>query len=83
MLTPKLRTAVTGYMDVIGYMYVDSEASEQTGGEGAGEREDSTPRRLLCRPFGKWVAKDRSPGQRLGLVLENPSIPVIMDRILG
>jgi len=70
MLTPKLRTAVMGYMDVIGYMFVDAESEE-------------TARRLLCRPFGKWVAKDRSPGQRLGLLVEKPSIPVIIDRILG
>ncbi len=78
MLTPKLRTAVMGYMDVIGYFYVDSEATE------ASEEEDKeTARRLLCRPFGKWIAKDRSPGQRLGLVVEDPSIPVIVDRILG
>ena len=70
MLTPKLRTAVMGYMDVIGYMFVDAESEE-------------TARRLLCRPFGKWVAKDRSPGQRLGLMVEKPSIPVIIDRILG
>lgn len=78
MLTPKLRAAVMGYMDVIGYMYVDSEAAAEEETE-----EDETPRRLLCRPHQKWVAKDRSPGQRLGLVVEDPSIPVIIDRILG
>lgn len=76
MLTPKLRAAVMGYMDVIGYMYVDSEGDTE-------EDADQTPRRLLCRPQGKWVAKDRSPGQRLGMVVENPSIPTIIDRILG
>lgn len=79
MLTPKLRAAVMGYMDVIGYFYVDSEAAEEAK-EGD---EDQTPRRLLCRPFGKWVAKDRSPGQRLGLVVEDPSVSIIIDRILG
>lgn len=79
MLTPKLRAAVMGYMDIIGYMYVDSEAAE----EAKEEDEDQTPRRLLCRPFSKWVAKDRSPGQRLGLVIEDPSMPAIVDRILG
>ena len=78
MLTPKLRAAVMGYMDIIGYMYVDSEAAK----EAAEGDEDQTPRRLLCRPFDKWVAKDRSPGQRLGLVVDNPSIPIIVDRIL-
>jgi len=74
-LTPKLRASVMGYMDVIGYLYVDSEAAE--------ENEDETPRRLLCRPFGKWIAKDRSPGQRLGLVVEDPTIPIIINQILG
>jgi hypothetical protein len=80
-LTPKLRTAIMGYMDIIGYMYVDSESSPDEGPDEV--RKDSTQRRLLCRPFGKWLAKDRSPGQRLGLVVENPTIPVIIDRILG
>lgn len=78
MLTPKLRAAVMGYMDVIGYMYVDSEVAIEESTE-----EDETPRRLLCRPYQKWLAKDRSPGQRLGLVTEDPSIPVIINRILG
>ena len=78
MLTPKLRAAVMGYMDVIGYMYVDSETTAEEEAE-----EDETPRRLLCRPHQKWVAKDRSPGQRLGLVVEDPSIPIIIDRILN
>jgi len=77
MLTPKLRSAVMGYMDVIGYMYVESGTEEE-----GGEADENTPRRLLCRPFGKWQAKDRSPGQRLGLVVDDPTIPVIIDRIL-
>ena len=76
MLTPKLRGAVMGYMDVIGYMYVETDTGEEE------PEENETSRRLLCRPFGKWQAKDRSPGQRLGLVVENPTIPVIIDRIL-
>lgn len=75
-LTPKLRSSVMGYMDVIGYLYVDSEvATEEENG-------DQTSRRLLCRPYGKWVAKDRSPGQRLGLMVEQPTIPKIVDLIL-
>jgi len=78
MLTPKLRAAVMGYMDVIGYMYVDSDAIEEDEKKG----EEETSRRLLCRPYQKWQAKDRSPGQRLGLVMENPSIPYIIDRML-
>jgi len=77
-LTPKLRSAVMGYMDVIGYMYVDS-----ADGASRPEEQGESSRRLLCRPFGKWVAKDRSPGQRLGLVIEDPSIPVIINHVLG
>jgi hypothetical protein len=83
MLTPKLRAAVMGYMDIIGYMFVDSEAATEEAEETGEENEDQTPRRLLCRPFQKWVAKDRSPGQRLGLIIENPSIPIIVNQILG
>ena len=78
-LTPKLRSAVMGYMDVIGYMYVETEL----GTAQPEEAEDQTKRRLLCRPFGKWVAKDRSPSQRLGLVLEDPSVPTIIEHIIG
>jgi hypothetical protein len=76
MLTPKLRGAVMGYMDVIGYMYVETIPEDE-------EAEERTARRLLCRPYGKWVAKDRSPGQRLGLTVDDPSIPTIIDKILG
>jgi hypothetical protein len=79
-LTPKLRSAVMGYMDVIGYMYIDAEVAE---GASHPEETEEVHRRLLCRPFGKWVAKDRSPGQRLGMVLEDPSIPTIIDRVIG
>ena len=75
MLTPKLRNAIMGYMDVIGYMYAESSEEE-------GEEEGETARHLLCRPHGSWVAKDRSPGQRLGLVVDSPTIPVIIDLIL-
>lgn len=69
-LTPKLRSSVLGYMDIVGYQFVE------TGGE-------KTVRKLLCSPFDKWVAKDRTPGQRLGLVVEDPTISKIMDLILG
>jgi len=73
MLTPRLRAAVVGYMDVVGYMYVDTDETSQT----------EPVRRLLCRPYGKWLAKDRTPGQRLGLVMDNPTIPRMMDAITG
>lgn len=75
MLTPKLRTSVQGYLDVVSYMFMSTETDD----EGA----EISVRKLLCRPYGKWVAKDRSPGERLGLVIEEPSIPKIMDLLTG
>lgn len=75
-LTPKVRSVVTMYMDVVAFMYQDT-------GTGEGEQALAEPvRRLLCRPYGKWVAKDRSPGQRLGLTMDDPTIDKIMARIL-
>ena len=74
-LTPKLRNSVMGYMDIVGYMYnqrIKNEAGKET-----------LVRRLLCQNYGKWVAKDRSPGGRLGLVIDNPTIKGIMEKIVG
>jgi hypothetical protein len=69
-LTPKLRSSVLAYMDVVGYQFIKTEG-------------DKTTRCLLTQPYDKWVSKDRSPGQRLGQVVDEPSIPKIMDLILG
>jgi hypothetical protein len=73
-LTPKLRKSVEGFMDVIAYMWVEEQSEEG---------EDLTlVRKILTQPAGKWVAKDRSPGGRIGAVMDNPTMPGIMDRIL-
>ncbi len=78
-LTPKLRTSVVGYMDIVAYMYTSSKQND------AGEDTGEITRHMLCRPLGlsKWMAKDRSPGQRLGTVVDNPSVPKVMQLILG
>jgi len=73
-LTPKVRTAVMGYMDIVGYMYTDT-VEDEDGNE-------NTVRRLLCQPYDKWIAKDRSPGGKLGMVMDNPTIPIMIDKIL-
>jgi len=75
-ITPKLRQVVIGYMDIVGYMYMDTEVNTET-------QTERTVRKLLCRPYDRWLAKDRSPGQRLGMVVEEPSIPKIIDLIMG
>jgi phage nucleotide-binding protein len=72
-LTPKLRTAVIGYMDVVAYMYTE-DVQDADGNT-------HTVRRLLCSPYDRWIAKDRSPGQRLGQLVEEPTIPMMVDII--
>ena len=72
-LPPGLKNAVIGYMDVVGYMYAQN-TSEEDGTE-------SVQRRMLCQPYSKWWAKDRSPGSRLGLCVDEPSIPKLIDLI--
>lgn len=72
-LTPKLRTAVLGYMDVIGYLYTQTT-----------DKPPAPPivrRRLLTQPIGKWEAKDRSPGGRLGVNTDSPTVGKLMDKI--
>ena len=74
-LTPKVATAAMGYMDIVAYMYADS-ATDEDG-------QTTYTRKLLCQPYDRWIAKDRSPGGKLGMVIEDPSIPKIMNMIIG
>ena len=71
-LTNSLRESVIGYVDVMGYMYV-SEVKEND--------ETRSVRRLLTSPVGKFTAKDRSPGQKLGTIMDNPTMTDIYNRI--
>jgi len=71
--TPKLRTAILGYMDVVGFMFTDTEQDEQGN--------TRTVRKLLTQPYDKWIAKDRTPGNKLGMVFSDPSMPKIMDMV--
>ena len=72
-LTPKLCTSVEGYVDVVGYLYTKEVVT--TDGE------ESLVRKLLVQPYGKFHAKDRSPGGRLGTVIEQPTMTEIMRLI--
>lgn len=74
-LSPKLRSAAMGYMDIVAYMYNGSVVDPET-------KEETPARMLLCQPYEKFIAKDRSPGGRLGMVIENPTIPIIIDKIM-
>jgi len=69
-LTPKLRASVIGYMDIVGYMYTK-------------EVSNNVVRRLLCQPTGNFVAKDRTPGGRLGVTMDKPTMKSILNKITG
>lgn len=71
-LTPKLRQSVIGYMDIVGYLFT-KEVQE--------EKEKSILRRMLIQPMGVYTAKDRSPGGKLGIYIDNPTIPSIMKSL--
>lgn len=77
-LTPKLRQSAIGYVDLVGYMY-----AQDTGEKDPTTQEPVMSRKLLVRPFGKYTAKDRTPGGRLGTVIDSPSMTSIMNKIRG
>lgn len=73
-LTTKLRESVIGYMDIVAYMFTRVEEVE-------GASENKIVRGILTQPYGKWIAKDRSPGGRIGVFLDNPTMPTVYERI--
>lgn len=75
-LPPKLRKSVEGMVDVVGYYY----HAQVKEGEGDKAKVRDV-RNLLVKPTTKFVAKDRSPGQRLGGIVVNPTMQIIMDKI--
>jgi GTPase SAR1 family protein len=83
-LTPKLRESVFGFYDVIGYMYLE-ERLEAIPGQ---FNENNTPkmrsvveRKMLTQERGKFLAKDRSPGGRIGTIMVEPSMTKILNNI--
>ena len=72
-MSSKLSADVCGYVDVVGYLYVDN-ATDEDG--------ESVPvRRMLVQPVGMYYAKDRSGA--LGNVIDNPTFPGIYNTIFG
>jgi hypothetical protein len=73
-LTPKLRVQIPAYVDIVAYMFVAQSAVQ-------GSSETKSVRKMLFQPYGKYMAKDRSPGGRLGLMMESPSLGKIFETI--
>lgn len=72
-LMPKIRQSVIGYMDVVARLYIKP-----------GETGDvESTRLLLCTPTNETLAKDRSPGGKLGKVITDPTMSKIMALLAG
>jgi hypothetical protein len=67
-LNGQLRREAAGFFDFVFYMYTL-------------QKKDENQRLLMTAPNGKYIAKDRSG--RLPVLVENPSMPVVMEYILG
>lgn len=80
LLNKALVEPMCGIFDVVGYLTAVAQDGEEEH-----EGEKSAPRKLLCEPrtIGdiEFVAKDRSPGGRIGRVVKNPTMPIIWRRL--
>ena len=72
-MTPRLRQHIVGFMDVVGYLYTSNIEEENE----KGEKVKRIQRKLLAQPVGKYMAKDRTPGGKLGTVVEDPTMSKI------
>jgi hypothetical protein len=70
-LMPKLRMSTIGYMDVVSRLYIKPGESGDV---------DST-RLLLCTPTNETIAKDRTPGGKLGKVITDPTMTKIWQAV--
>ena len=71
-MSSKLAADVCGYVDIVGYLYVDNVQTDE-GTEAV--------RRMLVQPVGSYYAKDRSG--MLGTVIDNPTFPDTYNMIFG
>jgi hypothetical protein len=71
-LTPKFRDSVVGYMDLVGYL---------TTRELSKDDEREVVRLLTFVPRPTRVAKDRSPGGKLGKVMEDPTFAQLWSHL--
>lgn len=72
-MSSKLSADVCGYVDIVGYLYVDNVTDE--------DGESVPVRRMLVQPVGMYYAKDRSGA--LDNVIDNPTFPGIYNTIFG
>lgn len=76
LLTPRLRNSIIAYCDVVGYLYTILNE------EGA-QSKPNIVRRLLVQSHPRYRTKDRSPGQKLGGVIESPTMNEVARRLMA
>jgi len=74
-LTGKLVYEVPGLVDIVAYLGVMDDADA--------EGEPITVRSLLVQPTGRFMAKARDEGGRLGDAVESPTLPKVLDLLDG
>lgn len=74
-LTPALAESICSFMDVVGFMYM--------GLSDPNNKESEPVRKIQTSKIPGYMTKDRSPGQRLGGVTINPTMPMLLDKIIG
>jgi hypothetical protein len=70
-LTGKLAFEIPGLVEIVGYLAI------------VDEEDDKTSRWLFVQPTGRFEAKDRTEGGKLGEYIVEPTIPKIFDLIEG
>ena len=72
-LMPKLRQSVIGYVDIVARLYIKP-----------GESGDvESTRLMLCTPTNETIAKDRSPGGKLGKLIVDPTMSKVWGLLTG
>jgi hypothetical protein len=74
-LTGKLVYEVPGLVDIVAYLGVMDDADD--------DGEPITIRSLLVQPTGRFMAKARDEGGRLGDAVESPTLPKVLDLLDG
>jgi hypothetical protein len=75
-----IRYSAEGMFDIIGYMYIKAEPKTDADDE----KDMVLRRRCLFRSLNRYTApKDRTPGQKLPMIMEEPSMKAIYDYFTG
>lgn len=75
----KIKAPLEALFDIEGRLW----KSEVKDDKEADDPKKKFVRKALFQPIGKYTCKDRSPGERLPTVIENPNMQIIRDYVVG